>query len=64
MVHGGTVEINLENKDNGVRVCVTLDGFTECGWVSSYHLVQPRANHLKRAIERNAQKVLGLCQSE
>ena len=40
--------------DGTVEICVTQDGITELGWVSSMHLCQTKINQLEAVIKRKA----------
>ena len=37
-----------------IRVCLTEDGFTNCAFVTSHHLVQDKERQLKAANTRDA----------
>ena len=40
--------------DGTVEICVTQDGMTEMGWVSSEHLTYSKINQLKAVIARKS----------
>ena len=37
-------------SDGSIKVCVEEDGFRHCGFVSSYHLVDVKAEQLRHLI--------------
>ena len=41
-------------SDHMYEVCLDLDGFTECTFVSSLHLVEDKSRQLKAAIQRRS----------
>ena len=41
-----------------IEVCVEEDGFRECGYVSSMHLVAPKCVQLKQAILNSAEAAM------
>lgn len=59
-VRGGTVAELIRTSEDGetIEVCVEEDGFRECGFVSSMHLVPGKCAQLKRAIESEAAQSL------
>ena len=40
--------------DGSIKVCVEEDGFRQCGFVSSYHLVEVKAEQLRHLIRGSA----------
>jgi len=49
------METTIEQlEDSTVKVTVSDGEQSVCGWVSSYHLVEPKANQLMEAL-RNVQ---------
>ena len=45
-------------EDGMMRVCVEEDGFEACGWVSSWHLAEPKANQLREAVRKMAEEAI------
>ena len=44
-------EVTTEQlEDSTVKVTVSLDGKSETGWISSFHLIDPKVNQLKEAL--------------
>ena len=41
-----------------IEVCVEEDGFRECGYVSSMHLVAPKCVQLRKAILDSAEAAM------
>jgi hypothetical protein len=52
-----TVETEMTD-DDCVKITVTEEGFTEVGWVSSFHLVDQKTNQLRDCIRQKALKAL------
>jgi len=51
----GTETMEVQQLDDGsVRVKLTLDGISADGVVSSWHLVEPKANQLRNVIAQIA----------
>jgi len=45
-------------EDGCVKITVTEEGITEVGWVSSFHLVDPKVTQLVSSIRKKAMNAL------
>ena len=57
-----TTEITYIDNDTMIKVTVTEDGFSECGFISSQHLVDTKVNQLKAVIHAKAVDAITTCQ--
>jgi hypothetical protein len=45
-------------EDGCVKITVTEEGITEVGWVSSFHLVDPKVTQMVSSIRKKAMNAL------
>lgn len=57
-VRESTVATFIRGQGEDIEVCVEMDGFRLCGFVSSMHLVANKEAQIKRAIEHQARQIL------